>query len=315
MNRRQGLPAPLVLALVLALLLVLAPEALAAPPAGMVTRTSGNVQVQPAGGGKPRRADLLQALQAGDRLLVPARGSASVVVYADGHRETVPAGSFRMTARGLEGRGVQRSEASRALASLQTGSAVGGARGATTTRTARLMPPFVEVHLDPPSRVNRARPTLGLPADSGPVAPCTVAILSDQGQVVESRVLSGEPTWKPEKPLAPGTYQVVLLEEGGGALSRRPLVVLPGNPELEARLAGLEGTLEDRDPSPWVLASVLLEREGLVEAALEASWQAQVRQASPAMLRWSAKLARRLGRFTEADAWERLADALAPPAR
>ena len=130
--------------------------------------------------------------------------------------------------------------------------------------------------------------------------------------MVESRVLTGESVWKPEKPLAPGTYQVVLLEEGGGVLSRQPLVVLPENPELAARLLELEQDREGADPAPWVLASVLLERGGLVEAALEASWQAQARQASPARLRWSAQLARRWGRCTEAAAWERLAETLAP---
>ena len=300
--------------LALVLGLALAAQARAAGGVGMVTRTTGEVRVLPAAGGAARKADLLVELEPGDRLVVPAGGGASVVLYLDGHGETVQAGTYRVTPRGLEGPKVTRSAASRALAGLQTGTALGGARGATTTRAPEGSRTFVEFRLAPAARVERARPSIGLPPDPGGGKVRTVALLDAQNQVVESKVLADERSFIPQKPLPPGEYQVVLLEEGGAVQSRQPLVVVQETPELSARLDELERLGDLGDPAPWVLASVLLEREGLLEAALEAAWQAQARQASPAMLRWAADLALRLGRSTEAEALLRLAAQLQPAA-
>lgn len=310
---QAGKPLRVALATLL-LFLALALGAQAAPDVGMVTRTAGLVHVVPAAGGKAQPADLLRGLQSGDRLMVPSGGSASVVVFADGHSETVLAGTFKMTARGLEGKNVVRSEASRALAGLRTGTAAGGARGAVTTRTTHFLPPLPEVQLAPAALVERACPVVGLPEPSGSGAVRTVALLDSKGEVLESRRLGEELTWRPQKALAPGSYQVVIVEEGGEVQSRRPLVVRPENPELAALLEDLETNLGQDDPAPWILASFALEREGLLESALAASWQAQARQASPALLRYSADLARRLGRTVEAAAWERLARRLEAPA-
>ena len=309
MRTGQPLRGTLVTLMILLFTLALPPDARAAPEAGMITRTAGKVQVLPEGGGPPRQADLLQTLQVGDRLVVAAGGAASVVVFSDGHNETAAQGTYRVTTRGLEGPKVTRSAASRALAGLQTGTNLGGARGASTTRVEH-PPAFRELQLAPAARVARSRPIIGLPEDSGSGAVCTVAIATVEGKVLESKVLAGERSWIPTKPLQPGAYQVILVEEGGAVQSLRPLVVLPEDSELAARLVELEQGTNGHDPAPWVLVSVLLERQGLLEAALEASWQAQLRQPSPAMLRWSAGLARRLGRQAEAEAWDRLAERL-----
>ncbi len=309
----QPLRAPLVTLTVLLLTLILPPDARAAPEAGMVTRTAGRVQLLPAGGGAPRPADLLQTLLEGDRLVVATGGNASVVLFNDGHSETVASGTYRVTTRGLEGPKVTRSAASRALAGLQTGTSLGEARGASTTRAKRPSG-FRDLQLAPAARVARSRPIIGLPEDSGSGAVRTVAIATLDGKVLESKVLAGERCWIPTTPLQPGTYQVILVEEGGALQSLRPLVVLPEDSELAARLVELEQGTHGQDPAPWVLVSVLLERQGLLEAALEASWQAQLRQPSPTMLRWSADLARRLGRPAEAGAWERLAERMQPAA-
>lgn len=294
------------------MLLLLAAPALAAPPAaGMITRVQGAVQVVPAGSKSGQRADLLRPLQVGDRLEVPDRGLVQVVIYADGHQESAagPA-TATVSASGLQGPTVRKSRSSQALAGLHTEAALGGSRGATATRHQEPRLPFPEVVLTPDAPVRNGRPVFGLPPLPGDGARIFIGLRDFSGKVVAEQALQdAERTWSPPEELPPGRYQVLLFEESGNVLARRVIAVGPA----DARLAGLLKELQTGttgDPAPFVLASLVLETEGLLESALDAAEMALALEPSPALLRHAADLAARLGRSTQAAAYSRLAETL-----
>lgn len=291
------------------LVLFLAVPALAAPPAaGMITRVQGAVKVLPAGSKTGEKADLLRPLLVGDRLEVPAGGLVAVVIYADGHQETATGKTTATVgARGLEGTNVIRARSSQALASLHTEATLGGARGAISTRHHEPTLPMPEVLLTPDASVENGKPVFGLPPLAGQGGLLYLGIRDFAGKVlVEEKLTTGSLTWTPTVALPPGRYQVLLFEESGNVLARRVILVGETDARIETLLTELQSG-DPEDPTPFLLASLVLEKEGLTEGALEAAEMALALHPSPALLRHCSGLARRLGRATEAAAFAKLA--------
>lgn len=293
----------------LAAILILPGVGVAQTKAALITRAEGGVQIVRAGGAT-EKAGPMKPLYVGDRLQVPAQGKVAVVVYSDGHRESASGEStLKVTATGLEGGKVERTAASRALAGLRSHAAAGEAYAAATTRPKDPDLPLREVNLATDTSVERGRPVIGLPPAGGGGTPRTVIIRGAQGEVHRELLTSNSRTWVPPMELPAGDYEVRVEEEDGNILARRVFTVA-ANPEVQALLADPSLASRDTSAEVFMAASQFLADQGLFESALEAAQVAVSKEPSPDLLRWTSGLAERLGRLTEAAAWDSLADRL-----
>lgn len=297
------------LAAALAAILILSGAAFAEPKAVLVTRVEGAVQIVRAAGGASEKAGPMKVLYVGDRLQVPAGGKVGVVVYSDGHRETAAGpGTLTVSAAGLQGGKVERAAASRALAGLQSQAPVGGARAAVTTRPKDPDLPLRDLHMATDAVIERGRPVIGLPVVVGDGGLQYLTLRSRKGEIHREKRTMGTRYWIPPTALEPDDYEVRIEEEGGNVLARRIFTVVATDAGVDRLLREPALSDPDTEAEVFMAASQFLEEQGHLESALEAAEVALSKQPSPELLRWTADLAERLGRLTEAAAWDRLAE-------
>lgn len=293
----------------LAAFLILQGAVLAQTKAALITKAEGGVRIVRAAG-QPEAAGPMKVLYVGDRLEVPAGGKVVVVVYSDGHRETASGKStLKVAAGGLEGGKVERTAASRALSGLRSNAAAGEAFAAATTRPRDPDLPLREVNLATDTTVERDRPVIGLPPAGGGGGSRKVILRGAQGEVHREALQDNRPTWIPPMALPPGDYEVRVEEEDGNILARRVFTVKP-DASVQAMLSDPALANRSTDADVFMAASQFLAEKGLFESALEAAQVALSKEPSPELLRWTSGLAVKLGRLTEAAAWDKLAERL-----